>query len=256
MKRREYPILEFDPSRRSTIEASSNIRAIDTPRHCVPVFFQDVIDRLLEKGDAREIACMGSEMGRHPLYETERAGRRVAFFQPGISAPFAAAMLEEVIAYGCRRFIACGAAGVLDRDVAVGHIVVPTAAVRDEGTSYHYLPPSREVEPSPEAVRAIQETLEENGLEYLTAKTWTTDAIYRETPEKIRLRREEGCLTVEMEAAAFFAVASFRGVTFGQLLYGGDDVSGEEWDSRDWNRRTDVRDRLFELAVEACLRLD
>jgi len=69
------------------------------------------------------------------------------------------------------------------------------------------------------------------------------------------LRRQEGCLTVEMEAAAFFAVAAFRGVTFGQILYGGDDVSGDTWDSRQWNEHTSVREKLFWLAAEACLEL-
>ncbi len=89
----------------------------------------------------------------------------------------------------------------------------------------------------------------------MVGKTWTTDAFYRETPGKVALRKQEGCLTVEMEAAAFFAVADFRDVTFGQILYGGDDVSGETWDSRRWNERTSVREKLFWLAAEACLEL-
>jgi purine-nucleoside phosphorylase len=90
---------------------------------------------------------------------------------------------------------------------------------------------------------------------YLVGKTWTTDAIYRETPTKIAQRRAEGCITVEMEAAAFFAVAQFRGVRFGQLLYGGDDVSGAAWDNREWHQRADTREKLFWLAAEAVLRL-
>jgi purine-nucleoside phosphorylase len=90
---------------------------------------------------------------------------------------------------------------------------------------------------------------------YLTGKTWTTDAIYRETPDKIALRRDEGCLSVEMEAAAFFAVAQFRGVTFAQILYGGDDLSAESWDSRHWQHQASVREKLFWLAAEACLML-
>ena len=167
----------------------------------------------------------------------------------------AAGFLEELIARGCRKFIACGGAGVLNREIAVGHIIVPSAAIRDEGTSYHYLPPAREVEATPAAVAAIEAVLTRNKHNYLVAKTWTTDAIYRETVDKIKRRREEGCLAVEMEAAAFFAVAKFRGVAFGQILYGGDDISGTEWDSRHWDRQVCVREQLFWLAAEACLRL-
>ena len=117
------------------------------------------------------------------------------------------------------------------------------------------MPPSREVHPLPEAVAAIERVLERHKIPYVVGKTWTTDAFYRETPDKIRLRRDEGCLTVEMEAAAFFAVARFRNVLFGQMLYSGDDVSGEDWDSRDWVKRVSVREKLFWLAAEACLEL-
>jgi len=68
-------------------------------------------------------------------------------------------------------------------------------------------------------------------------------------------RRAEGCLTVEMEAAAFFAAAQFRGVPLAQMLYAGDNVSGADWDTRDWVSRASIRDKLFALAAEACLRL-
>jgi uridine phosphorylase len=255
METRPYPILEFDPARKAVIEPSEQIRPRDVPEHCVPCFFHDVIADLIDSGRARETACMKSEMGRHPLYEIEVGGRRLAVYQPGISAAFAAAMLDEVIAYGCRKFIACGGAGVLDCEVAVGHIVVPVSAVRDEGASYHYVAPSREVEAGRDGVKAIERVLKEHDRDFILGKTWTTDAFYRETPDKVALRRSEGCVTVEMEAAAFFAVAQFRGVEFAQMLYGGDDVSGQEWDSRQWDGRASVRKDLFWLAAEACLLL-
>jgi len=85
--------------------------------------------------------------------------------------------------------------------------------------------------------------------------TWTTDAFFRETPAKVARRREQGCITVEMEAAAMFAAASFRGVTYAQLLYAGDDVSAAEWDHRHWESQTSARDRLLDLALDAVIRL-
>ena len=107
----------------------------------------------------------------------------------------------------------------------------------------------------PAAVTAIGSVLDEAGTAYRTGKTWTTDGLYRETPEKVARRRAEGCLTVEMECSALCAVARFRGVTFGQILYGGDDVSRLEWDRRDWDVQTAVRERLLPLAAQACLRI-
>ena len=252
---REYPILEFDGTPKAIIEPANLIEAANVPEHCVICFFQEIVEKLRQDGETRTIFEDHWEDGAHPFYELEVEGKRLAFFHPGVGAPVAAGMLEAAIALGCKKFIACGGAGVLDKDIAVGHVIVPATAIRDEGTSYHYLPPGREVEASPEGVAAIEKTLRKHSLNYIVSKTWTTDAPYRETQPKIQLRKSEGCLTVDMEAAAFFAVAQFRGVTFAQMLYGGDDVSGGEWDTRDWAKQTTVRERLFWLAAEACLTL-
>lgn len=253
--RQLYPILEHDPAREAVIEPAQVVAPIGAPEHCVVCFFQEVINKLKRQKRLTRISTRKSEIGAHPVYEMAFEGQRLAVFHPGVCAPLAAGLLDEIIPLGCRKFIACGGAGVLNREIAVGHIVVPTRAVRDEGTSYHYLPPAREVAASPEGVAAIERTLRTRGVPYVLGKTWTTDAIFRETPAKVQMRKAEGCLTVEMEAAAFFAVAQFRGVTFAQMLYGGDDVSGDEWDPRGWTRRMSVRERLFRLAAEACLQL-
>jgi len=245
------PLLEHDPARSAIIEPRRRLeKRHDFPQHCVLCFFQDVIDDLVRNG-AREIDHAVSEGGRHPVYEVEIGARRIAVAHPNVGAPMAVAMLERCIARGARKFVACGGAGVLDSKIAVGHVIVPTAAIRDEGTSYHYLPPSREAAPHPRALRAIESTLSRNGIDYVKAKTWTTDAIYRETRGKLKMRRDEGCLTVDMEASAFFAVAQFRRVIFGQILYGGDNLGGKRWDHRDWMRHQS-RERIFQLAVESC----
>jgi len=251
----DYPILEFDPTPEAVIEPRRVVEPIDVPEHCVLCFFHDVIKRIGKEPGTKLLSERRWECGAWPLYEIAVHGTRLAVFHSPVGAPLAVGMLEELIALGCRKFIACGGAGVLDRDIAVGHVIVPNVAVRDEGTSYHYLPPSREVSASPEAVAAIEQTLTSHGVDYLVAKTWTTDAPYRETPPTIQRRKAEGCLTVEMEAAAFFAAAQFRGVVLGQILYAGDDVSGTTWDTRDWWTRGSVREKIFGLAAEACLRL-
>jgi uridine phosphorylase len=251
----DIPILEFDSANDAALDPHRLIERIDMPEHCVVCFFQDVIAELIEVHQARVLAHQRSEIGLHAIYEIDFKGERVAFFHPGVGASLAAGLLEEVIARGGRKFIACGGAGVLDGEIICGRVVIPTSAVRDEGTSYHYLPPDREVAASPEGVAALERTLKAHNVDYLIGKTWTTDGIYRETRSKVERRRREGCLTVEMEAAAFFAVAQFRGVSFAQLLYGGDDVSGEHWDSREWHKQSSVREKLFWLAAEACLEL-
>lgn len=255
MIKKEYPILEFDSTPKALLEPSNHTEKIDIPENCVVCFFNEVIEKLSSSGKARLINSRESEMGPRPIYEIEFNQKRLAVFHPGCGAPLAASMLEEVIALGGKKFIACGGAGVINKEVGFGHVIVPTSAIRDEGTSYHYVFPSREVEPSSEGIKAIEEVLEQNGVKYVLGKTWTTDAPYRETQRKIELRRSEGCLTVEMEGAAFFAVAKFRNVKFAQLLYGGDDLTTDEWDGRGWRGQKSMREKLFWLAVEACVQL-
>jgi len=255
MRKRELPILEFDPSPSAVLEASLYNPPADVAPHCLITFFQEVIDRLAESGRLRTVKKIRSEIGRHPLYELDVDGRRLAVIHPGVGAPLAAALLESVIARGCKKFIVCGGVGVLDRTIAAGRVVVIESAVRDEGTSYHYAPPSRTIDASPEATAALEAVLRDRDVPYQIGRSWTTDAIFRETRDKVRLRREEGCIVVEMEAAAFFAVARFRGATLGQVVYGGDDVSGDAHDHRDWVKLADAREELFWIAAEACLRL-
>ena len=250
-----YPILEFDATPEAMIEPSKIIRARDLPEHCVICFFNEVIDNVIAEHDARIVVENKWEDGSHRIYEISYHGQRLAFFHPGVGAPVAAGLLEEAIAFGCKKFIACGGCGVLEKDIAVGHLIVVSGAVRDEGVSYHYLPPGREVVADERGVNALVKTLEERSLPYRVGKTWTTDAPYRETVNKITRRKEEGCLVVEMESAALMAVAQFRGVVLGQALYAGDDLSGTEWDQRGWQSRSDVRESLFWLCADACLSL-
>ncbi len=253
--RKEYPILEYDSAKEAIIEPSKLLSKIDIPEHCVITYFQDTITKIVEIHNAKQVHAIQSAIGEHPIYEIEYHGKRVAFLHPCIGAPLAAGFLEELIAFGCTKFIVCGGAGVLDSMIAVGHIVIPDRALRDEGTSYHYVPPSRIIEANPVVVKVIEEVLSRHNVPFVKGMTWSTDAYYRETSEKVKLRRNEGCIVVEMEASAYFAVSEFRGVLLGQVLYGGDDVGSEEWDSRDWVSKTGVREKLFWLSVEACTSL-
>ncbi len=252
----KLPILEFDPNREALLNPGKLIQPhAGMPVSCVLCFFQDVIDHLKSQGLLTEITSLRCEMGRHPVYRFATPLGDVALAHPGIGSPLAAGLLEELIALGGRQFIACGGAGVLDSALAVGGLLVPTAAVRDEGTSYHYLPASREVTVQPGSVAVIEAGLRERHVPYRLVKTWTTDAFYRETPARIARRKAEGCTCVEMETSALCAVAQFRGVKFGQLLYGGDDLGGADWDERNWHGQWSVREKLTMLAAEIALAL-
>jgi uridine phosphorylase len=250
-----YPILEHDPTREAFIEPSNVINPRDMPDGCVICFFKDVIEKVVEEHNGKMLVKNRWEDGPHPIYEINYKDQRLALFHPGVGSAQAAALLEEVIAFGCQKFIACGGCGVLVEGTPPGQLMVVVSAVRDEGVSYHYLPPSREIRADERGTRSLIKLLKERDIPYLVGKTWTTDAPYRETLSKIKMRKEEGCLSVEMEAAGLMAVAQFRDVVYAQLLYAGDDLSGEKWDNRNWQSLTDIREFIFWLCADAVLSL-
>ncbi len=266
-RKEDFPILDYPGDGRGVIEPSRLYRKKKGfPERCVLTFFKDVLDKSAREGEISFVTELPGEGDAAAVYlmkgKTQtgsgnvRIGEEdVAIVFPGVGAPLAVCTLEEVIALGANRFVCCGGAGVLDKEISCGTLIVPNRALRDEGTSYHYQPRGRFSEPSSVAIHAIREILSQRGISFLEGPTWTTDAVFRETVEKIAKRKEEGCLSVEMEAAALFAAARFRNVTFGQILYAGDDVSGPEWKHREWMKQAETREELLRLAVEAVRRI-
>jgi uridine phosphorylase len=249
----EHPLFEFEPSPEAVINPSIHRPMLGFPSRAVMCWFGNVVrDRTI---DVEPVHNVPFEHGDHAICIIAHKGYDVALVSPGVGAPAAVTSLEVVISLGATQIIGCGGAGIVRPGFDVGHVIVPIGAVRDEGTSYHYAPADVAVTPHPRALAAIDDVLSEVGVPHDRGLTWTTDAFFRETPAKVARRREQGCITVEMEAAAMFAAAAFRGVVYGQLLYAGDDVSAAEWDHRHWEAQTSARDRLLDLALDAVIRL-
>jgi uridine phosphorylase len=162
-------------------------------------------------------------------YLDESGGNIAIAGRFGVGAPAAAVMLEELIAFGVRRFVSIGTAGSLRSDIEPGSLVLCDAAFRDEGTSYHYIPGGAPVLPSEVLTGRLADALSRRGLAYRKGSAWTTDAIYRETPEEVLKLREQGALVVEMEAAALFAVARFRAVSIAACFSVSDTLAELAW---------------------------
>ncbi len=137
--------------------------------------------------------------------------------------------------------------------MAAGKIIVPTAAYRDEGLSYHYAEASDYIEIKNAA--AVADFMCRTGIPHVTGKTWTTDAIYRETQNNMQKRKAEGCITVEIEAAGLQAVCDFRGYELYYYLIGGDLLDSPEWDKRILSSSEEASHQLgsFHLALELAL---
>jgi uridine phosphorylase len=253
---RRLPLLEDeDLAGEAVIEPGRLIRPVDAPAVAVACFFRDVVEELSGRPDARSVCRLHSEMGPASLWEIEHRGARLGVFHPGVGAPLAGAMLEQVIARGVRGVIACGGAGALVPELVLGHAVILTGAVRDEGTSFHYLPADRVVSADPGPAESLAGALSAAGVEMTRGLSWSTDAIYRETPARVSRRVEEGCLVVEMEASALMAIARYRSIPFGEVVMAGDSLAGREWQHRGWTTATSARRQLFASAADAAVAL-
>jgi uridine phosphorylase len=142
-----------------------------------------------------------------------------------IGAPAAAIAVEELAARGTQLFIAVGTAGAIDERLAAGDLVVCSAALRDEGTSYHYAPPEPFAVPDPGLTARLRAALPDA----VYGPSWTTDAPYRETGEEVAKYRADGIVTVEMEASCLFAVAAAVGVPVAAAFTVSDVLHGEQW---------------------------
>ena len=147
-----------------------------------------------------------------------------------------------------------GSCGVLDASLAAGRFIIPTAAYRDEGTSYHYMPVSDYVD-IPTAQR-LGEIFDELHLPYVQGRVWTIDAFYRETRNNMEKRKADGCIAVDMECASVMAVAQFRGAEIYQFIYAEDCLDGATWDRRTLgNVSMSTREKYLRIALEVASRL-
>lgn len=243
----EIPILEFDTAQTAVIDPTHENFDLQLPKKCVFAFLGRHIDEYAEKVNACKVTEFISATKRYPIYITSYRGERIVFCQAPVGAPAAVQVLDWLIGYGVREIISAGSCGALEA-FPEGTFLVPSKALRDEGTSYHYAPPSRFMEVSETARKAIWETVTEHGMKYQEVITWSTDAMFRETREMVAYRKQEGCAVVEMECSALAAVAAFRGATFGMIFYTADSLANvEQYDMRNWGGNA------YEYAMKLCM---
>lgn len=253
IKQNSFPILEFDTDKDAKLNPTHFAAARFETDQMVITFFPEVIDRLI-----REKAILIEKIigGENPVYVyrfVEDTDILITLGQVG--CPACAGNLDLFHAMGINKVMFCGGGGVLDKDIAVGQMLVVDGAIRDEGFSYHYIEPSRYIYTDKVVKEKIVSYLDDHKISYIQGMTWTTDAIFRETKDRIELRKQEGAKIVEMEQAGCIAVAEFRGFSYGAIIYGGDDVSQDEWSNRGWRSRNGIRYDLVMLCKELVKRI-
>ena len=203
------------------------------PEICISTFSENIIEKFSSLKGVEKIAELYSANGILPVYKIRYKDKEIAFYRSMVGAPACVACFEEIVAMGVKKFVLFGSCGVLDDNKVKDNIIIPVSAVRDEGTSYHYITPSPEIEANTHSIQILENVLTACGYPYVKGKTWTSDAIYRETLSAIKERQQEGCLAIEMECASMFAVSKYRHIPFIQFLYRADNLSSETWEIRD-----------------------
>lgn len=250
--RHDFPILEFDTEAKAILMPDRK-RLYDLPEKCVFAFLGDYVEQHAATLKSAKVAEFDTVTKLFHVYQTEYEGQEICFCHAPLGAAASVQYLDFLIAYGVRQVVACGCCGTL-RDIPENQILIPVSALRDEGTSYHYLPPSREIAINTAAVRAIKAAADHFGIPHQECKTWTTDGFYRETRDMVDYRRQEGCEVVEMECSALAACAEFRAAVFGQILFTGDTlVSPTGHDDRGWGEAS--WETALKLAFEAVHRI-
>lgn len=246
----------FDNTSEEILRPTHRTMKIDGfPETVIVLFNQKMVEIILASNDYEIIGKMHAGVDI-PIYKIIYKQKEIALYLTWLGAPATVSLLEEVIVKGGKNILLFGSCGSLNREITAGHIIVPTWAYRDEGTSYHYLPASDGDYVEVKSAKYLEEILKELRVPYTCGKTWTTDAFYRETRKNMELRKSEGCLTVEMECAAVMAMAQYRGVTAYQFLYSADNLDGEEWDERILGYMpSDAREQLVRITLEVALRL-
>ncbi len=248
-------INSFDPKTKPIINPEDCYEKSDiTLDACIINFSYKIMDALIEDGII-ELVCdkIKSVATLYPVYRIRKTN--IGIVKTTVGAPITAPLIQEIsYIFSCRKFVLFGSCGGLDNSISPSKLIVPSAAYRDEGLSYHYLPPADYI--SIDGHTKVARIFDELGVDYVIGKTWTTDAFYRETLANVEARRAEGCLCVEMEIAACQAVATYSNCEFYPFVYRADNLDSSKWEACLLsNMKLDERLSHFYIALELAKRI-
>ena len=235
---------EFDETVTSTFDPCEVENVVENfPKVGVTCFSKKLMDQLVETFGGEEIALSSNGNGKVPVYKINYEGKEIALFMSRVGAPACIVQYEELFVMGLEKVVVFGTCGVLDREIDDLAIIIPNCAVRDEGTSYHYIKSTFEIEVNPNYQDTFRRLLDEHNYSNITGKVWTIDAPYRETKKKVAKRKEQGCICVDMECSAIAALAKFRNKEVFQFFYAADNLDNAKWDMRSLGNSEKLSDK-------------
>ena len=231
---------------------------IKLPKVAIGVFSNHLFKDIVEKFSTMEVGYISTANLERNVYIINYNGTLITLFMAGVSGAWLCADIEELHAQGVEKFIIFGNCGVLDSKIEDCSIIIPTLAYREEGASYHYVPESDTIEMNPKYIEEFIDILNNYKFNYIKAPTWTTDAFFRETKNKIKKYQELGVKTVEMEGASIAAVCKYLNIDYFTFYYAGDNLDSVEWDERSLSGliNIDKKKEVTILALELAVKLN
>lgn len=249
LKLKNSPLEEFDKDKKQFLASEKEDLIFNNDSCLIICYFGEEIDKLFNNKEIKVYYDI-KDTTNFSLYQDIKNSN--LFYVKGlVGSPLMGSYLDLFIKHGLKNILFIGGAGCLI-DNKAGEIFVVKEALRDEGFSYHYAKPSRVVLANEKVLKIMTNFLNKNNINYQLAKSWTIDAIYRETKNKVKLRKLEDCQLVEMEQAGLIALTNFYKVNYGALLYAGDDLSKNKHSWRDW-QNLNIRNYLLNVARELVL---
>lgn len=246
--KKEIALLNSDLTSPAVINAKEELHNIHFPeKMLMPFATPEVVENFLRKYPHKKIDQYLTISSSPFVYEVNITGKKIGLCRAPLGAPATVQLEEFLIAGGAKKILASGTCGIIG-NLPKDSFIVPTKALRDEGTSFHYMPASRYVNLDSKTITSLKTELEKLNVKYQEVITWTTDAFFRETEHKIKEYTQEGISTVEMECAGLAACAKFRKIQFAQLLFTADSLTGLKHNRRDWG--ADTHPKAIDLAAK------
>lgn len=218
---------------------------------CIVTFSHKVLEDVLKKYDCEKEVYADNVNGGIQVYSLMTGTNKILFYMSPIGAACAGCVMDEVnYLTGATKFIVFGSCGSLDNALTSGKFIVPTESYRDEGFSYHYQKASDYIEITNS--KKLSELFERLSIPYVCGRSWTTDAIYRETEKNVAKRKADGCICVEMESAGLQAVCTYKGLDLYTFFFISDLVDGEVWENVNLGTLEEKKKQIncFEIALK------
>jgi len=244
-------MIKYDPERQ-TVFNPCDLKFDNKPDKCLLIFDDEIWEDFVLPNKNLNTFPVTNSFGR--VFDTYRYieidGENILLVYPSMGASGCVCDAELLIASGIKKIVAFGTCGRLDKNIAQNTIILPIAAYREEGTSYHYLPDTDEIGVDEDALKVVRSVFGKEGFTVMEGKIWTTDAVYRETFDKIKLMKERGCIGVDMELSALLALAKYRNIKFTEFLIGEDALDGNT--KKPLKRNSD---KIFNVAIKILLNI-